>query len=135
MKIAIVGSRTFEDYELLRAFIESNLTDEELAAVEAVVSGGARGADTLAERYAAERGLQMIVFPAEWKKYGRRAGFIRNVDIIRECDVCFAFWDGESHGTKHDIELCDETGKPCHICYFKHTIYKSGPWVGLVDYL
>lgn len=122
MKIAIVGSRTFEDYELLQSFIESILTGEELAAVEAVVSGGARGADTLAERFAAERGLRMIIFPAEWKKYGRRAGFIRNVDIIRECDVCFAFWDGESHGTKHDIELCDETGKPCHICYFKQTI-------------
>ncbi len=122
MKIAIVGSRTFEDYELLCKFIGSVLSDGELASVEAVVSGAARGADTLAERYAAERGLEMIVFPAEWKKYGRRAGFIRNVDIIRECDICFAFWDGESHGTKHDIELCDETGKPCHICYFENTI-------------
>lgn len=87
-------------------------------AIEAVVSGGARGADTLAERYAQERGLQMIVFPAEWKKYGRRAGFIRNVDIIRECDVCFAFWDGESHGTQHDIELCEHMNKQCFIYRF-----------------
>lgn len=118
MKIAIVGSRTFEDYDLLCKFIGSVLSDGELASIEAVVSGAARGADTLAERYAEEHGFEMIVFPAEWKKFGRRAGFIRNVDIIRECDICFAFWDGESHGTKHDIELCEQTGKPCHICYF-----------------
>lgn len=118
MKIAIVGSRTFEDYDLLCKFIGSVLSDGELASIEAVVSGAARGADTLAERYAEEHGFEMIVFPAEWKKFGRRAGFIRNVDIIRECDICFAFWDGESHGTKHDIELCEQTSKPCHICYF-----------------
>ena len=86
----------------MHAFIEEMLATMESSIIEAVVWGGARGADSLAERYAQERGLKMIVFPAQWKKYGRRAGFIRNVNIIRECDVCFAFWDGESHGTKHE---------------------------------
>ena len=118
MKIAIVGSRTFEDYEAMCSFIEEKLATMGCATIEAVVSGGAWGADTLAERYAQERGLQLIVFPAEWKKYGRRAGFIRNVDIIRECDVCFAFWDGESHGTQHDIELCEQMNKQCFIYRF-----------------
>lgn len=118
MKIAIVGSRTFEDYDAMCAFIKEKLASMEYTTIEAVVSGGARGADTLAERYAQEMGLQMIVFPAEWKKYGRRAGFIRNVDIIRECDVCFAFWDGESHGTQHDIELCEQMNKQCFIYKF-----------------
>ena len=102
MKIAIVGSRTFKDYNAMHAFIEEMLVTMESSIIEAVVWGGARGADSLAERYAQERGLKMIVFPAQWKKYGRRAGFIRNVNIIRECDVCFAFWDGESHDTKHE---------------------------------
>ena len=102
MKIAIVGSRTFKDYNAMHAFIEEMLATMESSIIEAVVWGGARGADSLAERYAQERGLKMIVFPAQWKKYGRRAGFIRNVNVIRECDVCSAFWDGESHGTKHE---------------------------------
>ena len=118
MKIAIVGSRTFEDYNAMCSFIEEKLATMEFTSIDAVVSGGARGADTLAERYAREQRLQMILFPAEWKKYGRRAGFIRNVDIIRECDVCFAFWDGESHGTQHDIELCEQMNKQCFIYRF-----------------
>ena len=67
MKIAIVGSRTFEDYDAMCSFIDEKLVAMEHPTIEAVVSGGARGADTLAERYAQERGLQMIVFPAEWK--------------------------------------------------------------------
>ena len=118
MKIAIVGSRTFKDYNAMHAFIEEMLATMESSIIEAVVWGVARGADSLAERYAQERGLPMIVFPAVWKKYGRRAGFIRNVDIIRECDVCFAFWDGESHGTQHDIELCEQMNKQCFIYRF-----------------
>lgn len=118
MKIAIVGSRTFEDYDAMCSFVEEKLADMGCSTIEAVVSGGARGADILAERYAQKRGLQMIVFPAEWKKYGRRAGFIRNVDIIRACDVCFAFWNGESRGTQHDIELCEQMNKQCFIYRF-----------------
>ncbi len=118
MKIAIVGSRTFEDYDAMCSFIEKKLATMKCATIEAVVSGGARGAVILTERYAQEQGLQMIVFPAEWKKYGRRAGFIRNVDIIREYDMSFAFWDGESHGTQYDIELCEQMNKQCFIYRF-----------------
>ncbi len=127
MKLAIVGSRTFNDYEKMCEFIHDVLSHEEFCAIDTIVSGGARGADTLAEQYAAERGLETVVFPADWKTYGRRAGFIRNVDIIRECDICVAFWDGESHGTKHDIELCEEMEKPYHICLFENgNVEKNG---------
>ena len=118
MKIAIVGSRAFEDYNAMCSFIEEKLATMGSPSIEAVVPGGARGADLLAESYAQEMGLQTILFPAEWEKYGRRTGFIRNVDIIRECDVCFAFWDGESHGTQHDIELCEQMNKQCFIYRF-----------------
>ena len=109
MKIAIVGSRTFQDYDLMCEFIERKLSDKEFNSVEAIVSGGARGADSLAEQYARENGLEMILF---------KAGPMRNVEIIRECDICFAFWDGKSSGTRHDIELCKQMGKVCHICKF-----------------
>lgn len=119
MKIAIVGSRDFNNYALLKKFIDDKLEELDIAnKIDTVVSGGARGADALAERYADEHGLLKAIYPADWKKYGKRAGFIRNIDIIRNCDICFAFWDGESHGTKHDIDLCTEMDKPCYICKF-----------------
>ena len=110
MKIAIVGSRTFTNYEMMCTFIERSLSDAEFNSIETVVSGGARGADTLAEQYARENGLELIVFPAEWERYGRKSGPLRNVKISQECDLCFAFWDGQSRGAKHDIDLCKERG-------------------------
>ncbi len=118
MKIAIVGSHSFNDYAVLKKFIDDTCEAEGITG-DAVVSGGARGADALGERYAEEYALDKIIFPADWKKYGKRAGFIRNVDIIKNCDICFAFWDGESHGTKHDIDLCEEHNKKCYIYRFK----------------
>ena len=115
MKLAIVGSRTFNDYNVLCDFIEEKY---DVSKISAIVSGGAKGADALGERFANDYCKELIVFPAEWKKYGKRAGFIRNVDIIKECDECVCFWDGQSHGTKHDIDLCKEMNKPCKICLF-----------------
>mgnify|MGYP003319707280 CR=1 FL=1 len=115
MKLAIVGSRTFNDYEKLVDFIIEKYDFNE---IDCIVSGGAKGADALGERFAKEYGFDTIIFSAEWKKYGKRAGFIRNVQIIDECDECVCFWDGQSRGTKHDIDLCKEKNKPYKICYF-----------------
>lgn len=123
MKIAIVGSRGFDDYELLKEFISETVAENQdffAEGIDTVVSGGAKGADTLGERYADEMGYQKLIFKADWDKYGKRAGFIRNVDIIDNCDVCFAFWDGQSHGTKHDIDLCIEKMKRCFVCHYKN---------------
>lgn len=117
MRIAIVGSRTFNDFDALERFI-NDTCDQHVFDIDTIVSGGARGADKLGERYADKYGLDILIFPPDWKTYGKRAGFIRNVDIIDNCDVCFAFWDGESHGTKHDIELCQEKNKQCFIYRF-----------------
>jgi hypothetical protein len=108
MKLAIVGSRTFEDYDVMKKFIIENI---DINSITDIISGGAKGADRLGERFAAEFNKNLIIFRSDWNKYGKRAGFIRNVDIINECDFCVAFWDGESHGTKHDIELCIEKQK------------------------
>lgn len=116
MKLAIVGSRTFNDYDMLIDFINDKYNIDEITHI---VSGGARGADSLGERFAEEFNKELIVFPAEWKKYGKSAGFKRNVDIIQNCDECVCFWDGESHGTKHDIELCTKMKKPYKVCYYK----------------
>jgi len=119
MKAAIVGSRGFNDYEIMKRFINDTIQKEGIE-IDTVISGGARGADTLGERYAKENNFNTVIFPAEWDKYGKSAGFKRNVTIINNCDVCFAFWDGESHGTKHDITLCKEKNKPCYVCYYNN---------------
>mgnify|MGYP003571319571 CR=1 FL=1 len=117
IRLAIVGSRTFNDYNMVVKVLSQLKHDYDYNYIE-IVSGGAKGADAFGERYANENGIKLTVFPTDWKKWGKRAGFIRNVDIIKNCDVCVCFWDGESHGTKHDVELCQQMHKPCHIWNF-----------------
>lgn len=110
MKLAIIGSRSFNDYKKLEDTLFPYLTR-----ITLVVSGGARGADTLGEQWAKNNNIKTLIFPADWEKYGKRAGFIRNEDIIKNCEVCIAFWDGESKGTKHSISLCEKYNKPYRI--------------------
>lgn len=113
MKIAIVGSRGFNDYNLLENTIQSECSKHDISITE-VVSGGAGGADTLGEAFAKKNNIPTKIFKADWSKT-RGAGIIRNIDIINYCDVCFAFWDGESKGTQSDIQLCAKQQKVCFI--------------------
>lgn len=107
MKLAIIGSRTFNDYELLCDHLEEHLNTTTM-----VVSGAARGADSLGEKWAINNDIETLIFPADWDKYGKRAGYIRNEDIIKNCDFCIAFWDGVSKGTMHSVSLCKKYNKP-----------------------
>lgn len=109
MKIAVIGSRNFDDFELLEQTIAKRL-DSKFKDIT-VVSGGANGADKLGEKFADKYGLEKLIFPADWDTFGKRAGMIRNVDIINNADIVFAFWDGKSNGTKHGIGLAKEAGK------------------------
>ena len=108
MNIAIVGTRSFNDYEVLKKIIMARI---KLCDINCVVSGGARGADTLAVKFAQEFSIEMIVHSAQWDKFGRSAGFIRNEDIISGADIVFAFWDGKSKGTAHSIGLAKSKRK------------------------
>jgi hypothetical protein len=80
-----------------------------------VISGAARGADKLGEQWAINNNIKTLIFPADWDKYGKAAGFIRNEDIIKNCDGVIAFWDHKSNGTKHSILLCEKYNKPCKV--------------------
>lgn len=106
MNIIVAGGRDFDDYELL-----SSKLDKIFANINPViVCGEARGADLLGRRYAVEHNLSIMSYPADWS-LGKRAGFIRNEAMAKVADGLVAFWDGESKGTKHMIELMKKLGK------------------------
>jgi len=103
----VVGSREFEDYETLCKVLDKILQNYE--DVE-IVSGGAKGADSLAERYAKEHGYALKVFPANWNKYGKSAGWRRNTEMHKYISTfpnrgVIAFYNGTSKGTAHNFEL------------------------------
>ena len=106
MRLAIIGSREFNNKKLLTDSLLPYLFNTTL-----VVSGGARGADKMGEDWAKSHGIDTLIFPAEWDKYGKRAGFIRNEDIIKNADFVIAFWDYQSRGTAHSISLCEKYNK------------------------
>lgn len=112
MKIAVVGGRDMTDQ-----FIVDHVLYEYVQPLyDVIVSGGAKGADTLGETFADKHCQnESIIFKPEWEKYGRSAGFKRNKLIINECDICIAFWDGESRGTKSSIDLAKKMNKPVYI--------------------
>jgi len=83
-----------------------------------VISGGAPGADSLGERFAAEHGLPVTIFHADWERYGKAAGIIRNTDIIDAADIVFAFWDGKSPGTKDSIKKAMSRAKTLFVCRY-----------------
>jgi hypothetical protein len=107
--IAIVGSREGVPYQLVYELVEKlatkyngNLT---------IVSGGARGVDRHAENAARRFRVPTLIYNAEWEKYGKRAGFLRNEQIVDASDEVYAFWNGESRGTEHTINLARKAGK------------------------
>lgn len=109
-KIVIAGGRDFDDYEGLRKVLDKIKWNPE----DEIVSGTARGADRLGEKYAEERGLKVSRFPADWNN-GKKAGFLRNEVMAKYCTGGVVFWDGESHGSKNMIYLLNKYRKPCKI--------------------
>ncbi len=121
-RIAVVGSRDWPDAELVRRTMEIWFVGK--WPVE-VVSGGARGVDTMAAEAAVFLGCDLKVFPADWNQFGRSAGYRRNAQMASYCDEVLAFWDGKSKGTGHMIDLALKAGKPVQI------MDPSGKWVTL----
>lgn len=107
MKLIIAGTRDFDDYEKMRKEVDAFLKKHQVDAPE-IVSGGAKGADALGERYAREKGYAINRFPAKWNLFGKAAGPIRNEKMARYADACIVFWDGESRGTRSMIALSKE---------------------------
>lgn len=104
-KVIIAGSRGFSNYKLLREQCNKYLREKRKTCNIIIVSGHARGADTLGEKYAQDEGFALEIYPAQWKKLGKQAGYRRNEQMAEVADALIAFWDGESKGTKHMIDI------------------------------
>ena len=109
MRVAIVGSRNYSDPERVRAYVRK------LPPNTVVVSGGARGVDTWAVEEAKLHLFETVVFPADWNKWGKSAGYVRNITIVENADRVVAFWDGGSRGTMHTIRLAHKYKKPVEV--------------------
>jgi len=108
-RVIVAGGRDFNDYNLLKSKLDyalRNRIDEGIT----IVSGTARGADSLGERYAKEKGYPIDSKPADWNKYGKSAGYIRNKEMADNADALMAFWDGKSRGTRHMIDTALKQG-------------------------
>lgn len=111
MKIVIFGSRNFNNYFLLKNTIEETEAFKQNQ-ITAIISGAAKGADKLGERWAIETNTPIISMPAEWDKYGKRAGYLRNKQMAQKADAAIGFWDGKSVGTRHMINICKNLNLP-----------------------
>ena len=114
-KIIVAGGRDFTDYEFMRECMERVVKDDDVE----IVSGTARGADSYGEMFAEEYELELIKFPADWKKYNRAAGPIRNEAMAEYADELCAFWDGRSSGTKHMIKYARKIGLEVRIFHYE----------------
>jgi hypothetical protein len=117
MRVLICGSRNWSDYGYIENIMHERLKDGDI-----VIHGAARGADSIAGSIAEEMGLEVIRFPANWKKYGRSAGPVRNQQMLAEGrpDEVWAFTNDleKSRGTRHMVETARGVGAPTEVfCY------------------
>lgn len=109
-RLAVVGSRTINDYALIFNCLDSLNLD-----IRGLVCGRARGPDLAGDAYATYYWLPVYYFPALWKKYGMSAGMRRNIQLINFSTGVVAFWDGQSRGTKHAIAYAKAKSKLLHV--------------------
>jgi hypothetical protein len=112
IRVIVAGSRTFDNYQYLEEKMLELL--EGTGDPVEIVSGTAKGADQFGEKFAAKHGLGCIRMPANWDQYGKRAGYLRNEQMAEIGDALVAFWDGESRGTKHMIDIAKGKGLAVH---------------------
>lgn len=113
----IVGSRGYNDYAAFKVKCDALLAGR--ADIE-IVTGGASGTDAMAGRYARELGYSLQVFPADWSRYGKRAGYVRNREMHSYISThadrgVIAFWDGQSKGTAQSFALAREFDNPLRV--------------------
>ena len=123
--LLIAGSRGYNNYAEMKAKTDYFISNKIKEGYKIhIVSGGARGADALAKQYAIQSGFEYHEFPADWNRYGKSAGYIRNRQIhifIAQYQYrgVLCFWDGKSRGTKHNFGLAETYKTPLRIVQYK----------------
>lgn len=125
LRIIVAGGRDFDDFPLLMnkciEIIATVSKEDNTIDKIRIVSGGARGADKLGEKYAQIAHYDVSRFPAAWDIYGKSAGYRRNAEMAKfasedgNIGILIAFWDSKSRGTKHMIELAKRYGLDVHV--------------------
>lgn len=108
MRILITGSRNWTDENFIRKVLHSKQSSEPIT----LISGAAKGADAICEKIAHELGWKVERYPADWNKWGTRAGYIRNSFMVNECspDLCIGFVLNDSKGALMTIGLSHNAG-------------------------
>lgn len=107
MRLIIAGGREFDD----EALFEEMMRHFQTSKIDVVLSGKCpTGADAMGEKWAARRGIRIEEHPANWTAHGKRAGYVRNLEMAERADALVAFWDGASRGTKMMIDLANQHG-------------------------
>lgn len=119
--VAIIGSRNFNDYSFAKNEILKITKD---IVINKIISGGAKGADKIAETFANEFDIPTEIILPDWSK-GRGAGMIRNTDIIKKSDYVIAFWDGQSKGTLDSINKAKKSNKILFVIDIKTLVFKQ----------
>lgn len=117
MKTIIAGPRNITDILWVIAAVVSAELDG--ITVSEIVSGRARGVDQLGEQFAAANGIPVKGFPADWKQFGKRAGYLRNTQMADYAEALIAIWDGESKGTGHMIDIAKAKGLKVYVHYVR----------------
>ena len=116
--IIVAGSRNFSNYQLLKKKLDALLVNVKKTHKVNIVSGRAKGADKLGEKYASENNLGLKLYPADWEMYGNKAGFVRNNNMAKTADALVVFWDGKSKGTHHMIKIAQNLGIKTRVIMF-----------------
>lgn len=113
LKVIVAGSRYFNDYKKLEKNLDNlvNYLKNKKYNIIQIVSGTCKGADLLGEKYAKERNIDIVRFPAKWNTYGKKAGYLRNLEMGEYGDILIAFPVGESKGTYNMINIMKKLKK------------------------
>lgn len=123
-KVIVAGSRSFTDYDLASYVLSKAFQNRK---PDYIVCGMARGADSVGHQWAIDNHVALYEFPADWQRYGKAAGYNRNVRMAEVADAVVVFWDGESRGSKHMIDIARRKKLPVIVCLYKENkIYKLG---------
>ena len=114
-RIVVAGCRYYNNYDEAKEYIDFCIKNIRNKYELIFVSGGCKGTDKLGERYAEENGFTIERYPAQWDKYGKSAGPMRNKEMAVISDYVICFWDGKSKGTKTMIDFAEQFGKPLRI--------------------